>query len=390
MRRSLRLVLACACLAACVGGASEGQGAWAAAIDTVNGVIRVRNPARPRCVTPGHVERDLTIGTASGDASYEFAKVWDVAADERGGIYVADPGRREVLAYDSTGRFRRIIGRSGEGPGEFRAPTGVEWRDGVLAVLDYVVSRVSFFTADGVLVRDTTLRGVRYPGSFAWPMSHRLLVQVGPNWMSPPVPGEYGIGRLLSIGLGTTNALDTFVVWSDSGASAHFAAPGVSLVAEVPFGARAVWAPNHDGGVFFAKGTDYTIRQYGPDGAVRREIQRLHTRISVSARERDSVQARVASYDRRLAERIRVPPTKAAVRGLQVDDRGRLWVRVSRDREGQDQQWDVFVADGTYSFTLFLPAGGDVKLIHGSRIYAVATDSLGVAQVDRYRYSGPC
>ncbi len=390
VRLSRQLVLVSACVAACAGSASQGQGVGAAAIDTVNGVIRVRNAARPMCVTPARVERDLTIGTASGDTAYELAKVWDVAVDEQGGIYVADAGRRQVMAYDSAGRFRRIIGRSGEGPGEFRAPTGVEWRDGRLAVLDYVVSRVSFFTADGAVIRDTTLRGVRYPGGFAWSTSHRLVVQVGPNWMSPPVPGQYGIGRLLSVGLGTANAVDTLVVWSDSGASAHYGAPGVSLVAEIPFGARAVWAPSQDGGAFFAGGSEYTIRQYGPDGTVKRDIQRQYAAVLVSARERDSVQARVASYDRRLAQRIRVPSRKPAVRALQLDDRSRLWVRVSTDREGPDQQWDVFVPDGTYSFALFLPAGGDVKLIRGSHIYAVTTDSLGVMRIERHRFRAPC
>jgi 6-bladed beta-propeller protein len=389
VRRAVRVIAVLACLTACA-ESSEGQAPWAAVTDTVNGVIRVRNPAHPRCATPGQTRRDLVIGATVGDTAYELAKVWDVAVDGRGGIYVADVGRREVLVYDSTGRFRRSIGRGGEGPGEFQVPSAIEWSDGLLAVLDYVVSRVSFFTADGVLVRDTLLRGVRFPGSFAWPAPHRLLIQVGPNWMSPPIPGQYGMGRLLSVALGSTSAVDTFVVWSDSGASAHFGAPGISLVAEIPFGARAVWAPTSDGGAFFAEGPEYVIRQYGHDGTVKRVIQRQYARVSISRWERDSVQARVTSYDPRLAARIQVPATKPAVRRLLTDERGRLWVRVSRDQEAEDQQWDVFATDGSYAFTVFVPAGGEVKLVRGSAMLAVAADSLGVPTVTRYRFRSRC
>lgn len=389
-RRVLDVLVACACFAACGSGANEPRGGWAGVIDTLDGVIYVRNPGAPLCAVPPPVERDLVIGGAPGGPAYEFDSVWDVEVDERGDIYVADPGRDEVLVYDSAGRFRQGIGREGDGPGEFRFPARLAWRDGRLAVLDRVHLRLSFFTSGGILLRDTMLQDLPYLSDFALPSPDGLLVQVGPSWMSPPVPGAYGVGRLLSVDLHTPATRDTLVEWSDSAAMAHYGAPGVSLVAEVPFGPRAFWAATHDGRVFFTEGVQYSISEYGRGGILVRKIERAYTLEPVGREERDSVQERIDTYDRRLRDRIRIPAQKPAVRGLRVDDRGRLWVRVSLEAESQGQQWDIFASDGTYRSAVLLPPGIDVKRIRGAHVYAVAKDPLGVARVVRFRYRLSC
>ncbi len=59
-------------------------------------------------------------------------------------------GRRGVLGvFDSTFRFRRQLGRSGAGPGEFRLPTQVipKGRDS-LAVFDWALRRLTLYGAD--------------------------------------------------------------------------------------------------------------------------------------------------------------------------------------------------------------------------------------------------
>ena len=48
-----------------------------------------------------------------------------LAADRGGALYVADPARERVLAFDASGRFLRVLGGFGSRPGQFRGLRGL-------------------------------------------------------------------------------------------------------------------------------------------------------------------------------------------------------------------------------------------------------------------------
>lgn len=78
-----------------------------------------------------------------------FGMVADVALAEHGSVFVADPTQRRILVFDSLGHYRRAIGRTGQGPGEFLAPFRVLVQDSILVVFDIRLSRVSIFDTGG-------------------------------------------------------------------------------------------------------------------------------------------------------------------------------------------------------------------------------------------------
>ena len=74
--------------------------------------------------------------------------------DAAGNLYVLDASAGRVVVLDSQGRLARIIGRKGEGPGEFnRAMDLVVWRDGRFAVSDLGHVAYQVFSSDGELER---------------------------------------------------------------------------------------------------------------------------------------------------------------------------------------------------------------------------------------------
>ncbi|GBD32157.1 hypothetical protein HRbin33_01121 [bacterium HR33] len=89
-------------------------GMMAAPPDTVR--IRGDTPACSSCrltVTP------LVVLGSPGDTVGPDLQYW-VAADSRGRYYVAPTiGLGQVAVYDSTGRLLGLLGRRGQGPGEF-------------------------------------------------------------------------------------------------------------------------------------------------------------------------------------------------------------------------------------------------------------------------------
>ena len=69
-----------------------------------------------------------------------------VAVGAPGEFLLAEPREGRVHAYDTAGMLRRVIGRAGEGPGEFRVPISARsTRDDGVVVADAMLSRLTFF-----------------------------------------------------------------------------------------------------------------------------------------------------------------------------------------------------------------------------------------------------
>ncbi len=88
------------------------------------------------------------IGAISGSAAETFGRIRDVGVDSIGNIYILDDQALALHWYDSTGAHRGSAGRSGGGPGEFRAPMGIEVvSTGRVEVVDMAHRRLSMFAA---------------------------------------------------------------------------------------------------------------------------------------------------------------------------------------------------------------------------------------------------
>lgn len=73
-----------------------------------------------------------------------------VSQGSPGEFVIAEPGEGQVNVYDTAGRLRRVVGRRGEGPGEFRAPIAARRTlDGGIVVADVMLSRLTFFPSGG-------------------------------------------------------------------------------------------------------------------------------------------------------------------------------------------------------------------------------------------------
>lgn len=78
-----------------------------------------------------------------------------------GELYVADTYAHDIKVFDPQGRLLRVLGRRGEGVGEFNFPTHMAFAGGALYVTDTLNSRVQVYdTAKGVWSRRFGSRGL--------------------------------------------------------------------------------------------------------------------------------------------------------------------------------------------------------------------------------------
>jgi DNA-binding beta-propeller fold protein YncE len=80
---------------------------------------------------------------------------------ERAELYVSDTGAHDIKVFDREGALQRVLGRRGEGEGEFNYPTHLAFADGLLYVTDTMNSRIQVLEgASGRVERIFGARGL--------------------------------------------------------------------------------------------------------------------------------------------------------------------------------------------------------------------------------------
>ena len=98
------------------------------------------------------------IGALDGRPEYLFGAISSIQLMPDGRLVVGDRQNNSVRLFDPEGRFLRELGRSGDGPGEFRDVAGV-WPTAQdrIRVLDLARRRITEFTLEGDVVAETQL-----------------------------------------------------------------------------------------------------------------------------------------------------------------------------------------------------------------------------------------
>jgi hypothetical protein len=131
--------------------AAAAAGTFKGTTSSKDGVTHVINPetpmAEPLTLEPEELWR---LGGADGDDDEFFGVIMRILVDDDGMLYVLDNQLHEVKVYDADGSFVNILGREGEGPGEFRNPVDMFFTpDGTIGVMQTAPGRIVLLTKEG-------------------------------------------------------------------------------------------------------------------------------------------------------------------------------------------------------------------------------------------------
>jgi 6-bladed beta-propeller len=359
----------------------------AVAIDTVAGIVRVRN-ARVETESSWSLGARTSIGGGlEADETYSFGRITGVTVLE-GRIYVADAQSRDVRVFDRDGRFLFRFGRAGEGPGEFVEIDALAHApDGTLLARDPRLNRVTRFDAEGRYLAD-----------------YRLM---------RPYP-QYGDGSGFTVGrdgwfydrLSLTRGIDStdslaVIAYDDTGTVRD-----TVLVAEtpqkyvtvtvdqvphgglpVPYAPWALAAVDPDGRIARSFGATFAFDLLSPAGAVQRTVELDAAPVPVSTSERDSVleamrrQAGEMTDGRGRMEDFALPEHKASLTHLLADAGGYWWAGASlaASRTVAPAVFQIFDPAGIRVARLDVP----FRILEIGDVYVAgtATDELGVETV---------
>jgi sugar lactone lactonase YvrE len=119
----------------------------------------------------GERGRSLGVLGRRGNGEGEFNLPADVAVGPDGKLWVLDAGNFRVQAFDTHGRFVRSFGSVGNGIGQFARPRGLAVdREGLVYVSDAMLCNVQVFRDDGALLLALGARAQRdEPGRYLLP-----------------------------------------------------------------------------------------------------------------------------------------------------------------------------------------------------------------------------
>lgn len=337
--------------------------------------------ARPRAV--------FAVGKEDGREWEVFANVGDIAFDSKENLYVLDRGNSRVVAFDSAGRFLRIFGREGAGPGEFTAAQRMTiTRNDEVVVSDVARGAFSVFGTDGVFRRSVPFaQGALMKGEKLVPHPRGGVV----SYFLPSPGSASRVGRVLWQPLGGGSAAPLLAARADASPRPRVFAP-TTRYSVLPEGSLAV-----------ASTEGYSVRILPPNGGAPRVLERAIRPRPVTARDRQQEQERRAAFSRpggitimgsgagalpasvraqaaREFQDVEFADVMPVIEALETDAAGNLWIQRAAQATGGSGPIDIVTPQGRYVGTLTglrLPGAFSAR----GRIAYVETSELGTPRV---------
>lgn len=357
------------------------------------------------------VREELRIGDAH-DPDIGFTRIAAVAVDADGNTYVAESGENHVRVYDPAGQRIQVIGRQGEGPGEFQSVMYMGVIGDTLWVGDLGNHRVTLFSREGRVI--ATLPAPE----------HVFLPQ--PGWQFRIMGTTYrGGGRLggnvwlygMRSGMEGQKVAVPRLVFDSTGAivdTVGFQHMTMGSAANrVKVGARELFLPRipvdtlhvlaENGRYVITRPVaatddeaDFLVTHLGPREDtvfIRRYRYRpvpfedwyldsMATRFA--ARYRGSANIPREAVEAAVREHVTLPAFQPPVAHAQASQDGGLWLRRTFDYHPV-HRWVLLDAEGAPRGQVELPSNAIVQWSRGDTFWAVIPDELDVPWLVRYR-----
>ena len=364
------------------------------------------------------VELDVRIGSVD-DPGETLTEVRDLAIGPDGTIYILQHTTREVRMYAGDGEFQRVIGRSGEGPGEFRNPVRVGWMDGHLWVADAGLGRLSEFGPNGDFLGSNTYQVSPGPGSNLEIGRPDAPLRTGTFLTLPTAPASLLVDGLiealpiLRVDEGG-NVLDTLALRSVRNELMRVTIPASSgqpfeAFLPQPFSNATLWVvrPQGAGVVLVHRATNSDVGREGivtvtwidPEGG-EETVDLGYQPVPLAPDQLSSVSASLAGTlgqisflegrvrPENVRESLFVPAHEPPVTAVVAGHDGTTWLRhwaPPETKGGERVVWTVLDATGRVTAEVEVPVAVTILRAERSYLWGTETDAIGVPYVVRYR-----
>ena len=336
-------------------------------VKTESGVTIITNGRKPSppqgAPTKLVFEEVYTVGGGdSPDASFVSASALDVLPD--GTVYVVDTKDSRVKVFDAEGRFLRVFGRQGQGPGEMNQPTGIlVTPDKEILVEDILNRRLAIFALDGTFRRHiSTAKALGLSGI---QMDGRGLI----------------VARSIGLAEGGKMALEVKTYDAEFNPKVRLGSFEMQITAQTkvnPFSAmNLLYALGREGLLYLGSAKAYEIRIVSAEGRLLKTIGRDYDPVPVTQADKDEMLKTLGGLPGvNLKDMIQFPDVYPPFSNFVLAGEGRLLVKTFEKGQAKKEfYWDVFDADGRYIARV--PIVHDIQLWQDGKAYFFVEDEDG-------------
>ena len=287
----------------------------------------------------------------------------------------------------------RVVGRKGEGPGEFTQAGSVDLsRNGEIWVMGMGEARVSIFDTTGTLLRSERTDGgfviMPYPGGFDPLGRYNVVLPSG------------SLRRMARFDQ-SFNPIDTITMPEDPEEGEFFeyvSETGTSMMrASVPFQGFMTWRFSPTGTVWTLLAGSYELNEMTTGGEVLRTVAKDHRPIPVTDEERERAIENLEWFTGQggTIDPSKFPDSKPSTASFFIDDDSNLWVErevAAADEDDERRLFDIFDAGGRYLGMVRLPfplRSSPHPIVRDGVLYGITSDEMGVPYVVRGRVVKP-
>jgi len=345
--------------------------------------------AQPQSIQTQVVIEDPRIGLVQG-----------IDLDSEQNVYVGDLLNNRVHRYRSNGEYDRSFGRSGRGPGEFQAISGMRiGGDDSLYTYDLRSRRLTVYTTKtSTNPRTTSLppgperlepsaTGTLYTG-----IEGLWLTQDGRSLVSYKRPinpmEESGKGRPLQIRNADSPTRAAPVLEMQARQMLSLKGKGGAMLTVMPFGRKPIVEMGPENRIYFGESDSLVIRRKPIGGKRQTVVSREFSKVDLTEDllrtrlEMGGNQDLLKNFDMVWAK---APSHVPVFEDFTVDGDERIWVAVNTSRalEGGHTEYWIFGPDGDLVRKVRFDRLVFLKEFSGQNVYGIATKPNGVQQIVR-------
>ncbi|MEA2005396.1 MAG: 6-bladed beta-propeller [Acidobacteriota bacterium] len=370
MKKALNVII-CLFIVLCV----LAQVTWVEAqkIKTIDGVKVIINGKKPKPVKgePSKLKLNEEIAIGEGDNPDEaFSEVSAFVVDDDGNIYALDFKDRKIKVYDREGKFLRMIGRKGQGPGELDMPSGIHiTSDNELLIEDATTRRLAYFTLEGEFIKNVSLANKMGLVNLVFDKKGNCL------------------GR--EIGL-AENKMFFEIKKYDKDIKPLFSIDKIEFAVPVP-GTKlnimdiiSIFQFDSKGNIFYGRNREYEIKVYHPEGKHVYSIRKEYNPVKITQEDIDEILERIPDTGTR--GMFEFPKYFPPFQNFIMDEQDRMYVRTWEKGKNKDEYViDIFDPEGKFISQITTKA--DLRLWKNNELYTIEETDTGFRVIKRYSVS---
>jgi hypothetical protein len=348
---------------------------------------------------------------------YAFGGVTSLALAPDGSLYSMHFGEFSIRHWSSDGEVAGLVGRQGEGPGEFTGPGSMGFFGDTLWVMDRRAFRVNYFAPDGTFLGSVTPRvdigsaeeGFRAPPRPSVPLRDGTFYGEAPGFSQEIATGELTETATVHMSRDGTvlapvwshpwESHDVLALLRKDGQGGSFGRqPFTDAVLSQMRGGvltvidRRVWDGDGPATVGITKigldGDTLLSRRiaYTPEPLPRERVDSAAAAMTEGMfrfLSRGQPDLKQDALERDIREAMFGPAFLPPVTSMLVTEEGDLWL--ARPGTGPDGvAWWVFDGEARHKGTVHVPEGLQPRVMGGGVVWGVETDDLGVNYIVRY------